>query len=459
MRLFHLLTAVLLAQLPAIKIAAQNVKVNGYKGIWFTLGQFSTYGDKYSGGLGTYTSSHIPVAIYSKETDRTYFVYGGTTAADKRHLLIMISYFDHKKGVVPKPVIVLDKDSVDDPHDNASLSMDDSGFIWVFVSGRNTSRPGMIFKSRAPHAIESFEKIYEGEMTYPQPWWHPGKGFLYLFTKYTRGRELYWSTSVDGKSWTPDQKLAGMGGQYQISNRAGDKVVTVFNFHPGGNVDKRTNLYYLATRDMGKTWQSINGKTVSLPLADKQNEALVNDFEKEGKLVYLNDVNFDKEGNPVILCITSKGFQPGPAGNPRAWTVVHWKNARWNLIDVCTSTHNYDMGSIYIKNNEWQIIGPTEPGPQQYGTGGEMASWISHDEGKTWKKELNITSKSTRNHSYARRPLNVHPEFFAFWADGNADKLSESRLYFCNEEGTKVWMLPYHMTADFEKPTLLKQNR
>ena len=28
-----------------------NQKIDGYKGIWFTLGQFSEYGDKYSGGL------------------------------------------------------------------------------------------------------------------------------------------------------------------------------------------------------------------------------------------------------------------------------------------------------------------------------------------------------------------------------------------------------------------------
>src|SRR5688500_5645183 len=69
----------------------------GYKGIWFTLGQFSQYGDKYSGGLGTYTSSHIPVAVYAPQAKKTFFVYGGTTRADQKHLLIMISYFDHDK--------------------------------------------------------------------------------------------------------------------------------------------------------------------------------------------------------------------------------------------------------------------------------------------------------------------------------------------------------------------------
>ena len=110
------------------------------------------------------------------------------------------------------------------------------------------------------------------------------------------------------------------------------------------------------------------------------------------------------------------------------------------------------MGSLYIADESWQIIGPTEPGPQLYGTGGEMARWVSRDGGQTWTKSGNLTSKSERNHSYARRPLYAHDDFYAFWADGNADKLSESRLYFCNKKGDKVWMLPYDMKQEIEKP-------
>ena len=76
-------------------------KANGYKGIWFTLGQFSEYGDKYSGGLGTYTANHLPVATYAKEVNKTFFVYGGTTSAQEKHLLIMVSYYDHQRKRVP----------------------------------------------------------------------------------------------------------------------------------------------------------------------------------------------------------------------------------------------------------------------------------------------------------------------------------------------------------------------
>jgi hypothetical protein len=296
-------------------------------------------------------------------------------------------------------------------------------------------------------------------MTYPQPWWIPGKGFLYLFTKYTKGRELYWKTSADGINWTADQKLSGMGGHYQVSNLRGEELVSVFNYHPGGNVDKRTNLYLVQTNDMGKTWTSIDGKAIQPPLSDPQNDALIKDYQAEGKLVYLNDLNFDKHGDPVILAVISRGYQPGPAGGPRVWTVIQRRDKSWSFDSVCTSTHNYDMGSLYIEKDKWRIIGPTEPGPQRYGTGGEMALWESADEGKTWIKRTDLTSNSTRNHSYARRPVNAHPGFYAFWADGNPDSLSVSYLYFCNKKGDKVWRLPYTMQHDEEKPEVLLKHK
>ncbi|HNY14871.1 MAG TPA: BNR-4 repeat-containing protein, partial [Bacteroidales bacterium] len=300
-------------------ISAQNPVFNGYKAIWFTLGQNSEYGDKYSGGLGTYTADHIPVAIYSPEAEKTFFIYGGTTAADKRHLLIMVSYYDHVTKSVPKPVIVCDKEGVDDPHDNGVIAIDEGGYLWVFVSGRGQRRPGFIYKSTQPYSVENFEKIKEDEMTYPQPWWVKGKGFLYMFTKYTKGRELYYTTSSDGITWSPDQKLAGLGGHYQVTNMHGEKLVSVFNYHPGGNVDKRTNLYAVQTTDMGKTWTSIDGKALEIPLSDVHNEALIRDYEAEHKLVYINDLNFDSKGNPVILAIISNDFRPGPGGDPREW--------------------------------------------------------------------------------------------------------------------------------------------
>jgi hypothetical protein len=440
---------------------SQNAKLDGYRGIWYTLNQFSEYGDKYSGGLGTYTADHIPIAIYAPQVDKTFFVYGGTRQEKEKHLLIMISYFDHQKQVVPKPVIAFDKMGVDDPHDNATIAIDELGYIWVFVSGRNVNRLGVILKSNNPYCIEGFEQVHETNMTYPQPWWFKGQGFVHLFTKYAPGthfRELWWSVSNDGKIWSEDKKLAGIQGHYQLSNVRGNRLVTAFNYHVDGHADKRTNIYFMQTDDLGATWKSIDGKVLKTPLtlADVHGPALVHNFEAEGKLVYLNDMNFDKNGNPIILGVVSNHFRPGPIGVPREWIIFHWKNGSWVSHKVCESTNNYDMGSLYVEGNIWKVIGPTEAGPQRWGTGGEMALWVSKNQGKTWVKERNITQNSPRNHSYARRPVNAHEDFYAFWADGHADTFSKSKLYFTNKQGDKVWELPYHMEEDYVMPVRIR---
>jgi hypothetical protein len=445
--------AVLAATYSAAEPIINSTKADGYKGIWFTLGQFLEYGDKYSGGLGTYTAKHIPLAVYSPEVNKTFFVYGGTTGAEERHLLIMASFYDHSTGTVPKPTIVHDKEGVNDPHDNGSILLDAGGHVLVFVSGRGRHRPGFKYRSVEPYSVEAFERILEEEFTYPQPWLIPGKGILHCFTKYTNGRELYWETSADGRTWTEDRKLAGMGGHYQVSREQNGRVITAFNYHPGGNVDKRTNLYYAETSDFGETWHTVGGKVLKTPLEETHNPALVRDYEAEKRLVYMKDINFDAEGRPVILVITSSSYKPGPEGDPRTWTVVHWNGTDWEFHEVTHSSHNYDMGSLYVEpHGVWRIIGPTEPGPQPIGTGGEMALWLSRDEGKSWTKLRDITHNSSRNHAYARRPVNAHPDFYAFWADGNPDALSESHLYFTNQTGDQVWELPYEMKEDNAAP-------
>jgi hypothetical protein len=427
--------------------------IDGYRGIWFTLGQFDAYGDKYSGGLGTYTAKHIPFAIYSKEVDKTFFVYGGTKK-DQRYLLIMASYFDHKEGVVPRPTLVHDKGGVNDPHDNGSIAMDDKGHIWVFVSGRGQKRPGFKYRSTEPYSVAAFEQVSEEEMTYPQPWWIEGHGFIHLFTKYTGVRELYWNTSPDGYTWTDHQKLAGMGGHYQTSRAQGEKIYTAFNMHPDGNVDKRTNLYFLQSTDFGTSWQTVQGETVETPLTDRHCSALVRDFEAEGRLVYVKDINFDREGRPIILVVASSDYRAGPLGDPRTWTIAHWDGSAWKFHEVTHSTHNYDMGSLYVEEEGalWRILGPTERGPQRWGGGGEMAIWESRDEGATWEKVQDVTHDSRYNNGYARRPVNAHDDFYALWADGNPEVMTESHLYFTNRAGDQVWELPYEMEAETAKP-------
>jgi hypothetical protein len=439
-----------------------NTKVDGYRPIWFELNQKYEYGDKYSGPLGTYTAKHVPLAIYAPEVDKTFFVFGGTKSADERYLLCMIGEFNHKTNQVSRPTVVCDKQGVNDPHDNPSVMIDDEGFVWVFVSGRGRSRPGFKYKSTKPYDISKFDLISEEEMTYPQPW-NTDFGYFHFFTKYTGVRQLYFETSKDGVHWTDDKMLVAIpvkegekSGHYQTSNVFKGKVLgTFFNRHPNGNVDKRTDLYYVQTTDFGNTWTSVDGVELELPLTKLESPARAVDYSSKGKNVYLKDMGFDTDGNPICLHVRSNGHEPGPLSAPYEWCITKWDGQNWQTSVVTTSDHNYDMGSLYISDKDWKIVGPTELGAQKWGVGGELAVWRTKNKGENWKRIKRLTKNSIQSHAYVRRPVNFKAPFCFFWADGNSHEFSKSELYFGDFNGD-IWKLPYDMNNDFEAPIRVK---
>ena len=441
---------------------------DGYRGIWY-YNQLTKdeYRFKYSGGFATYPYQHSPVAIYCKEVDRTFFVYGGTTArcaTDKQELLHMVSYYDHRTGQVPRPRLLLNKHT-SDAHENPTLQIDDHGHLWIFSPAHGTGRPSYIHRSTRPWSIDGFERVLVTNFSYTQPWHVPGEGFLFLHTRYGGGKPLgidaarclFWMTSIDGFNWNQPQMLAGIeAGDYQVSWRQGKRVATAFDFHPRSlGLNARANVYYLETDDLGRTWRNARGEPAGLPLTRTNNPALVYDSRAEGRLVYLKDVNFDRNGQPVILFLTSKGFEPGPANGPRQWQTLRWTGKEWVRRLFTTSGNNYDHGSLYIEaDGTWRVIAPTELGAQPYNPGGNMVIWTSNDEGQTWQKAKQLTHDTQRNHTFARRPLNAHPDFYAFWADGNGREPSESCLYFTNQRGDHVWRLPAKMDRARAKPEI-----
>jgi len=431
----------------------QCIKDDGYRGIWyFNQPQNDEYVYKYSGGLGTYCSSHNPFAVYRPEVNKTFFCYGGSPK-DTNRLLHMVSYYDHATGMVPRPTILLDKRTTD-AHDNPVISVDDKGFIWIFSSSHGTARPSFISVSKKPYDIEQFEPVLTTNFSYTQPYFLPGQGFLFLQTLYRGGRKLHFQTSVDGRTWSEPELYAAIEqGHYQVSWSDGKKVACAFNFHPArGGLNYRTNLYYMETADFGRTWRNVQGEPLTLPLTAIDNPARVREYQSQGLNVYVQDLNFDATGRPVVLYTTSRGYESGPQNDPRTWTTAWWNGREWEIRGSIVSDHNYDMGSLYVEADDlWRIIGPTENGPQAYNTGGEIAMWTSPDHGAHWTKVKQLTAGSAYNHGYCRRPVNAHPDFYAIWADGHARQPSPSRLYFCDRAGN-VRVLPSHMQEDFVRP-------
>ena len=337
-----------------------NQKADGYSGIWYMNQPLDNeYKFKYSGGLGTYCAKHQPFAVYSEEAQKTFFCFGGVKKGylDKFNLAQSggdgkdlegalyhhISYYDHRTGEVPRPTILLDK-RTRDAHDNPVISLDDSGYIWIFSTSHGTNRPSFIHKSRRPFEISAFDRIeptYQemgttkplNNFSYMQVWHIENQGFIAFFTKYNQPakRTNYFLSSTDGINWGELTCLSAIDeGHYQISAANNQIAGTAFNYHPEGQgLNWRTNLYYMQTQDIGKSWEAADGTSLEIPLTKPQNAALIHDYEAEGLKVYLKDIRFDTANRPIILYITSHGYKSGPESGPRSWKTARWTGENW----------------------------------------------------------------------------------------------------------------------------------
>lgn len=436
---------------------------DGYRGIWYMNEKVGgEYVYKYSGGFATYPQWHAPVAVYASAVNTTFFVLGGSGGVPSEHgdrLVHLVGAYDHTTGLVSRPVRLLDKQT-EDAHDNPVLSIDGAGHLWVFSPAHGTTRPAYIHRSRHPYDIRDWELVQTTNFSYPQPWFLKGRGeFLFLHTRYQDGqRALHASRSVDGRTWSPAERLAHIElGDYQISWPHGDRVGTAFDMHPssgraGKGLNYRSNIYYVETPDAGRTWRTVQGQRVTLPITDVAHGSRVLDTLSLDRSVYLKDLTYDAAGRPIILYLTSRGYRPGPASGPYEWFTAHWSGIAWVHRPLTTSDHNYDHGSLYVeRDGEWRVVAPTDPGPQPFGTGGEMVLWSTRDEGRSWTRLRTLTRDSPRNHAYARRPLDAAPGFYAIWADGDARQPSSSLVYVATREGD-VYALPERMSGGPVRP-------
>jgi hypothetical protein len=428
----------------------------GYRGIWYQIpGKDGV--PKYSGGLATYPQQIRPMALYAKAAGKTFFVYGGRSR-EKNELLHMISYFDHATGTVPRPRILLNKETAD-AHDNPALAIDAGGYLWVFSNTHGPQKRSSIHRSAKPYSIDAFETVVdEISLSYGQPWYLEGRGFMLIQNRYTDGRAVAFQTSAEGRAWSSPRLLAQIKGHYQVSAPSPDakRVGVMFNYHPRG-LDTRTNLYYIETADFGATWRNVKGEAVEVPLKEVLNPTLVGEYESRGELVYLKDLQFDAAGRPILLYLTSKGHLSGEQFGPHVWHTAQWTVDGWRVRDVAKSDHNYDFGQLYLEEGGWKLIAPTEPGPQPFVTGGDIVMWTSPDEGATWTKLKTLTHDSLLPHTFVRQPRNAHRQFYAYWADGDALHESASHLYFTDRDGSAVWQLPREMTGEFERPQPLRK--
>jgi len=442
---------------------------HGFRGVWYGY----TDGTYYAGGLGTFPQQIHPMACHAAKAGargRTFFVYGGTPAGAPGCLQTTISFYDHATGRVAQPRVLNDR-RTNDGHETPSLMLDPAGHLYVFSSAHGTLGESYIYRSTRPHDIDEFQTVLtlgpNENFSYAQPWLVAGQGCLLLHSFYGARdpiRRLYLNRSRDGLAWDYDWNLAAAnprpafavipGGSYQVSRARGAMVGTMFDY----NVDVvgRTNLYYAATPDLGRAWRTAGGDPLAIPFTHPRNPALVHDYEAERKYVYVKELDFDAAGQPVLLYLTSP-TEANDTTTPRTWHTAQFRPERgaWEIHAAFSSDNNYDHGTFAIEADGcWRVIAPTDPGPQPGRTGGDMVMWTSRDEGVSWQRRALLTHGGRYNHTYARRPVDAHDEFYAFWADGDVNQSSPSALYFTDRLGTGVWRLPTEMSGEFATPEL-----
>lgn len=435
----------------------------GFNGTWHGQPGFpGGQAFKYSGGLGTYSAKSRPFAVHASEAGKTFFCWGGALTpcppAPSRfdfnpgYHYHLVSCYDHDRRVVERPVVLMDKYCAD-AHDNPVIECAADGHIWVFSPshGAWTTR-SFIHRSERPYEIDRFEPVIESLFAYPQV--HPAlDGGLHFFhTRYDVGRSICYARIFPDGAVSDSRALASFAqGHYQISAANGDSLVTVFDYHPlKGGLDARTNLYGMRSADGGQSWTTLDGTPLRVPLRSESTPALLLEFESRNELVFLKDVVIDADGRLHVLLLNAAAPGHPGDGRIRTWWLHTWDGLEHSATRVATSTHNFDMGSMFIRPERVDVIAPVIPGPCPQDAGGEVALLRSEISAQPeFRIERALTRDSSTNHTFVRRVERSGSDVIAFWADGDTRNRSPSSLYLCDDDGT-VHKLPHRMDEPAE---------
>ncbi|WP_199609840.1 hypothetical protein [Flocculibacter collagenilyticus] len=457
---------------------------DGYEGLWYELPQYFDVErkiSKYSGAMGTATNKHKPLAIYSDQSNKTFFTYGGLDPNSNNNMAIYVGCYDHiLKQLCSKPTLITIKDKVVDQHDNASLLIDKDNFIWVYVSGRNTKRPGQLYRSNKQGDISRFEEMkltIDGEIeeisdfSYPQPWLTISNNKVLLHTQYTDGRELY--IRHEDKASVKMVK----GGHYAISYAKGDHIVMAYNSHDerGRNEhspDARTNLYFMQSFDGGSTWvnkdndplEILTGARQPLEKFDSRTE-IIGNYRESGYYVYLKDIKINNNDEVLILYSLAKTADPTNFSDSRSLHLktisrtgsVESQTLSGSLFDV---NHNYSSGFIDLFNGN--IYMPTQDNESTKMLAGGHISILNQS--GAYISEL---TSDGRHHNYIRDVYNKTYQsaldFSFFWSSSDPVKSTQRLpIHYYGTSGSIQTMpmsslsMPMNLIADLHNGDNIK---
>jgi PKD repeat protein len=348
-------------------------------------------------GSGAWCWFADPRAVYyAGKYKRTYVGWIDRSGA------IMVASYDHT--TTRRTSTALMHNFQRDDHNNPALVIRPDGRVMVFWSAHAGN--AMYYRLTSnPEDITSFGPTMTvganvpGNMgyTYPNPVQLKNEGNkLYLFWRGGNFNPTF-STTMDGKTWTPARNLISVPGMRPYMKVASDGLGTIhFAFTDGHPRDQKSSIYYM--RYTNGSFYKADGTRIGgmadLPFKPSQTDR-VYDYNADQIKSWTHDVAFDAQGRPVIT------FATFPAANDHRYHYARWMGDHWLDVELTHAggtisgdpyENNYS-GGITLDHENPNVVLMSRPIKGIY----EIQRWTTtNGDGVNWKVE-DITSNSKVN--------------------------------------------------------------
>ncbi len=301
-----------------------------------------------------------------------------------------------------------EKWDVDDHNVNSFLVLPDKRLM-AFYARHN--RQGLYCRTtQRPEDITAWEEEVcvcdDDRLTYSHPVYLSAEKRMYVFWRGKTWKPTF-STSTDGKTWTPPQILVQEEGRETYGIRPYMKVASDgagsihFAFTDGHPHREATNcLYYLKYE--GGAFYRANGAKVGemadLPVRHSQSD-VVYDAKPSKIRAWVWDIALDNNGRPVIA------YTRLPEKTDHRYHAARWTGEAWQDVEVTPGgkwfpqtqegkeeKEPYYSGGIMLDHGDTNVIYTSRPINGVY----EIERWTSSDDGKTWTASP-LTKDSQKN--------------------------------------------------------------
>jgi len=394
---------------------ADNI-INGLVGRWLMNekadGSATTgYGNGYLYLEGDVRGSSLrnvwkPQAWYFSGTyNRTYWTWIDRVGD------IKIAYYDHDTTETSQVYDVAPATdySIDQPHANPTIAIDNDGYIHIFYGCHNS--PMKYRKSTNPEDLTSFSGAADvvSNATYPNTAVSNDNVIFVLYRGL--GKDLYLIESADGGvNWVNNTELfdyptGDFNGVYPLGIVLGNETPTQsIHILASTRPSAFDKLYYMKSLDGGTTWRKADGTEITLPATTETADCVESTAE-----AHPGDIKLNSSNEPYVLYSLNETFK-----------FARWSGSEWVKSTIATiALRTYEHSELIVVSDD-VIDAYLVEGTKEGFRGGNIQRWRSIDRGSTWSKAEDITTDATveRRHFYPKVVHNNVNDLKLIWMYG-----------------------------------------